>query len=139
MSAPTHSRGPVPVLELCKLQTLADELGDFRPALRFLTTYISLLPARLHRIVSGFQDQDAEASLDAVLSLRVSSAYVGALETEAQCLTLESLIREDRLTSAADALSALQQHIELCSAAGPDWLASARKCLCPEVLDLAED
>lgn len=100
------SEDPVPptpaamTLEPCRLQALADELGDSTPALRFLSTYLSMLPDRIRSISSGLCTHDVNASMDAILSLKITSGMVGALETEGQCRAMEMMIREDHFDSA---------------------------------------
>ncbi|MFW0774902.1 Hpt domain-containing protein [Paenarthrobacter nitroguajacolicus] len=126
--------GPTPqaiALEPCRLQALADELGDSTPALRFLSTYLSMLPERVHSISSGLCGHDVNASMDAILSLKISSAMVGALETEDQCRAIELMIREDHFDSAALAFPALQKTTDRCYAAGPQLLGQARESLRP--------
>ncbi|MGF6835081.1 HPt (histidine-containing phosphotransfer) domain-containing protein [Paenarthrobacter sp. TE4293] len=131
---PTHAETlqalPEPVLEACRLQALADELGDSTPAIRFLSTYLSMLPGRILRISNGLCMHDPEASMDAVLSLKISSSMVGALETETQCRALESMIREDHFDSAVQALPALRNSTDRCFAAGPQLLGKAQESLC---------
>ncbi|YCK82230.1 Hpt domain-containing protein [Arthrobacter sp. D3-18] len=125
--------GPTPevvVLEPCRLQALADELGDSTPALRFLSTYLSMLPERIRSISSGLCEHDVSASMDAVLSLKISSAMVGALETESQCRAIEQMIREDHFDSAVQAFPALQNSTDRCFAAGPQLLGKAWESLC---------
>lgn len=125
------SEGPgIPALEPCRLQALAEELGDSRPALRFLSTYLSMLPGRMLRISTGLCQGDREASMDAILSLKISSAMVGALETEDQCLAIETMIREDRLDVAVQALPELRRSTDRCFAAGPQLLGTAQSSLC---------
>ncbi|ABM07177.1 Hpt domain-containing protein [Paenarthrobacter aurescens] len=117
-------------LEPCKLTVLADELGDSTPALRFLSTYLSMLPDRMLRISNALCRHDVDASIDAILSLKVSSAMVGALETEDQCRAIELMIREDHFDSAVEAFPALQNSTDRCFAAGPQLLGKARESLC---------
>jgi len=112
------------------LQQLADELGDSTPAIGFLANYLSMLPGRILSISSGLIGHDAEASMDAILSLKISSAMVGAVETEQQCRAIEVMIREDHLESAVQAFPALQQSTDRCFAAGPQLLGKARESLC---------
>ncbi|MCD4853069.1 Hpt domain-containing protein [Arthrobacter sp. AK01] len=118
------------VLEPCRLQSLADELGDSTPAIRFLSTYLSMLPGRILRISNGLCRHDPDASMDAVLSLKISSAMVGALETENQCRAMETMIREDHFDSAVQALPELQKSTDRCFAAGPQLLSKAQESLC---------
>ncbi|MET3370945.1 UNVERIFIED_CONTAM: HPt (histidine-containing phosphotransfer) domain-containing protein [Jeotgalibacillus campisalis] len=119
------------ILEPCRLQALADELGDSTPALRFLSTYLSMLPERILSISSGLCEHDVNASMDAILSLKISSAMVGALDTEDQCRAIEGMIREDHFDSAVQAFPALQNSTDRCLAAGPQLLGKAREALCP--------
>ncbi|WP_159709130.1 Hpt domain-containing protein [Arthrobacter sp. 18067] len=118
------------VLEPCRLQALADELGDPTPAIRFLSTYLSMLPGRILRISNGLCRHDPDASMDAVLSLKISSAMVGALETENQCQAIETMIREDHFDSAVQALPELKKSTDRCFAAGPQLLGRAQSTLC---------
>lgn len=96
-----------PVLDLSRIRTLAQDLGTPVPALRFLNDYISMLPGRIHRIRTALQDQDPKTSMDALLSLKVTSAMAGALETEAHCRAIETLIRENRYEHALRAAERL--------------------------------
>ncbi|MDR6438970.1 HPt (histidine-containing phosphotransfer) domain-containing protein [Paenarthrobacter nicotinovorans] len=118
------------LLETCKLQALAEELGDSAPAVSFLSTYLSMLPGRILRISNGLCLHDADASMDAVLSLKISSAMVGAVETENQCRAIESMIRDDHFDSAVLALPALQNSTDHCFAAGPKLLVKVQESLC---------
>lgn len=129
------SEDPGPVteataLEPCRLQELADELGDPSPALGFLSNYLSMLPDRVLSISNGLCGHNAEASMDAILSLKISSAMVGAMETEDQCQVIERMIREDHFDSAIRAFPALQKSTDRCFAEGPQLLGKARESLC---------
>ncbi|ASN22648.1 hypothetical protein CGK93_22390 [Arthrobacter sp. YN] len=127
--AEPHRTPSESVLDSCKLQALAEELDDSAPAIRFLSTYLSMLPGRILRISTGLCLHDADASMDAVLSLRISSAMVGAVETENQCRAIEAMIREHHFDSAVLALPALQNSTDRCSAAGPQLLVKAHESL----------
>jgi hypothetical protein len=82
------------VLHFDRLRTLAADLGGPGDALKFLDTYLGMLPRRLERIVHGILDRDGEAAADAILSLKVTSFMTGALNTEACCRELEQLVHE---------------------------------------------
>ncbi len=116
---------PVVLWELNTLRSLRDELGDSRPVARFLSTYLSMLPGRVLRISKGLCQHDTNATLDAVLSLKISSAMVGAMEAESQCRAMESMIRNHCLASAAEVLPALRSAAERCLAAAPQVLGNA--------------
>ncbi|MGR0162294.1 Hpt domain-containing protein [Paenarthrobacter nitroguajacolicus] len=124
--------GPTPPaihLEPCRLQALAEELGDATPALRFFSTYLSMLPDRVLNISHSLCGRDVNASMDAILSLKISSAMVGVVETEDQCRAIELMIREDHFHSAVLAFPALQHSADRCFAAGPQLLGKAREAL----------
>ncbi|WP_369745471.1 Hpt domain-containing protein [Paenarthrobacter sp. AMU7] len=127
--AEPHPTPSESVLDACTLQALAEELDDSAPAISFLSTYLSMLPGRILRISTGLCLRDADASMDAVLSLKISSAMVGALETENQCRALEIMIRGDHFDSAVLALPALQNSTDRCFAEGPQLLVKAQGSL----------
>ncbi|WP_347108892.1 Hpt domain-containing protein [Paenarthrobacter sp. S56] len=131
-AANTGGTTPLPAFEDRTLKALADELGDSQPVLRLLSTYLSMLPGRIGRIASGLCQNDPDASMEAVLSLKISSAMIGAHETEQQCRAMEYMIREDHLDYAVKALPALRQYTDRCFNARPQLLGRARKTLgCP--------
>ncbi|UXM91513.1 Hpt domain-containing protein [Paenarthrobacter sp. JL.01a] len=125
--APAPGSNP---LEPRRLQALADELGDSRLALRFFSTYLAMLPGRLHKLSNGLGRHDLDASMDAVLSLKISSAMVGAVETETQCRAIEMMIREDHFETAVEALPELRKSTDRCFAAGPQLLGTGRDTSC---------
>lgn len=116
-------------LDQSRLKILADELGDPAPALRFLTKYLSMLPARVDRIVQALHQRDTSATTNAVLSLKISSAMVGALETEDQCRVIEAMIQNDHLDDAAQAIPALRNTTDRCVAAQTHLISTAHTSL----------
>jgi HPt (histidine-containing phosphotransfer) domain-containing protein len=81
------------LLHFDRIRDLADQLDSRAETLKFLETYLHMLPGRLKRILDGIHNGDDEASHDAVLSLKVASSMSGALSTEACCVELEPLVR----------------------------------------------
>lgn len=75
------------------IQILGRDLDSPRTALRFLTDFLAMLPQRFTRIQSAVAAQDREAAMDAVLSLKITAAMTGAVETEAGCLALQASIK----------------------------------------------
>lgn len=59
-----------------------------------------MLPHRMARIVSHLGHQDSKATMDAVLSLRVSFAMTVAQEAETRCRDKEVLLRHNQLQAA---------------------------------------
>lgn len=77
------AKGAVARLETATSRALAEDMGDPGCALDFLGDYLRMLPRRMARIIGHLRDQDSEAAMDAVLSLRVSSAMTGVQEADA--------------------------------------------------------
>lgn len=96
-------------LEPAAFRALAEELGDSGCALDFLGDYLRMLPGRMARIMSHLQDHDSKAAIDAVQSLRVSSAMTGVQEAEARCRVIEALLRNNQLERAFAAALSLQR------------------------------
>ena len=65
-----------------QLDLLAVECGGDAFVGRLVGRYRSLLPDRVRDVVAHLVERDLEAALDRVLSLKVSSATVGACELE---------------------------------------------------------
>ncbi|MBT2548030.1 Hpt domain-containing protein [Arthrobacter sp. ISL-65] len=70
------------------LQDLKDDAGE-AVARAFIEEYLLMLPARAAKIVRALTREDTVESLDAVVSLRTSSAMAGALRLESYCRDLE--------------------------------------------------
>ncbi|MFP5367632.1 MAG: Hpt domain-containing protein [Actinomycetes bacterium] len=66
-----------PLVDPDVLAELGDKLGSPAMAARFASDYLGLWDSRLHRLLAGFARGDIPAALDAVISIRVSSAMVG--------------------------------------------------------------
>jgi HPt (histidine-containing phosphotransfer) domain-containing protein len=74
------------------LQVLKEEAGD-AAARAFMEEYLLTLIARAVRIVTAFAHRDAEACLDAVLSLRTSSEMAGAVRLAHYCRDVETALK----------------------------------------------
>lgn len=73
-----------PRIEPAALEILAEHVGS-SAAESFLANYLTMLPARLERIVRALEVQDMDQALDAVISLKVASAMAGARDLEREC------------------------------------------------------
>lgn len=73
-----------PRLEPAALEILAEHVGS-SAAESFLATYLTMLPDRLERIVRALEVRDTDQALDAVISLKVTSAMAGARDLEREC------------------------------------------------------
>lgn len=117
------------VLDLDRLQDLAEELGSPDPALRFLTKYLSMLPERVKRISAAVEQGDSAETTISVLSLKVASSMAGAAETQAQCQAIETLIKEDLFDDAKGALTTLRHVTDACTASQHSIVAAAHASL----------
>ena len=68
-----------PVIDLRIFEQLAGELASPEAARRIVALYLELLDGRIGRLVGACVAGDESTAMDAVLSLKVSSAMVGAV------------------------------------------------------------
>lgn len=97
-ATPPHPPSPEtapsrPVLDFSRFRQLADDLDSPEAAVKFAVTYRGLLPARVNRILSALTIEDPDAALDAILSLKITSAMTGAAQMEHNCLRLQDELR----------------------------------------------
>ena len=83
------------VLDTDTFHALADEVGD-AVASAFLDEYLTMLPARAAKIFKGLAGNDLEPTLEAIISLKASSAMAGAFRLEAYCCDLERALKLGR-------------------------------------------
>lgn len=114
-------------LDPTRISALAEDLGNPVYALNFLGDFLCMLPGRIERIRRNLQNQDGKAALDAVLSLKVTAAMTGAVETEARCSTIEMLLRTNRFQEAGTAAASLNLLIDTLITRGPDLLIEAKQ------------
>lgn len=67
-----------PVLDTDALRRLGEELGDADMLCGFIRRYVAMLDERIERLERALAAQDHEDWMDAVLSLKTSSALAGA-------------------------------------------------------------
>lgn len=82
----------LPVLDDGALQDLRDEAGE-DAAQKFMEEYLVMLPVRAAKIFKGLTRGDSETTLEALISLRVSSGMAGAQRLEAYCANLETALK----------------------------------------------
>ena len=88
------------------VSSLTGDPSDAAFALDFVTRYRRLLPRRVSRIQETYAGADRDETLDAVLSLKVSSATVGAHELCELATRIEQHVRSDE-TVLAGSVAAL--------------------------------
>lgn len=114
------------LLEPAPFKALAEDIGDSAGALNFLRDYLHMLPGRMARIIRHLNEPDREATMDALLSLRVTSAMTGAQETERRCRAIEALVRCNQLQAARAAAHSLDRHVDALVENSQDLLVQAR-------------
>jgi hypothetical protein len=82
----------LPLVDLAVLKGLEDQLGRAQMARDFAEGYSELWGQRERRRVDSLQSGDRTAALDAVISLKVSSAMVGGLRLARLAEALEGAV-----------------------------------------------
>ena len=86
-------------------EQLADELGEREAVGRITRRYREALPGRVRRLSRACGAMDAEQAMDAVLSLKVTSATVGASAMSGVAGLVEKAVAERDWSAALGALS----------------------------------
>ncbi|BCW79514.1 MULTISPECIES: Hpt domain-containing protein [unclassified Arthrobacter] len=84
----------LPLIDAAVLEELEDELAGSGLAQRFARDYAAMWDLRLARLGTAVDSQDEASALDAVISLKISSAMVGGLRLARLAELLEGLIRQ---------------------------------------------
>jgi HPt (histidine-containing phosphotransfer) domain-containing protein len=94
LSAPSQeAAGLLPLVDAAVLEELEDELAGTGLARRFARDYAAMWNQRYTRLAAAVHRQDSESALDAVISLKISSAMVGGMRLAKLAELLETLIR----------------------------------------------
>ena len=81
------------VFDAAAVADLTGDPGDAAFATAFVARFRDLLPERVRRIVAALAGDDPDETLDAVLSLKVSAATVGAGELRDLAARIEEHLR----------------------------------------------
>jgi HPt (histidine-containing phosphotransfer) domain-containing protein len=84
----------LPLIDATVLDELDDELAGSGLARRFARDYAAMWDMRLARLGTAVDSQDEASALDAVISLKISSAMVGGVRLAKLAEVLEALIRQ---------------------------------------------
>ena len=79
-----------PVLDTRALDRLGEQLGDADALCGFLRRYLAMLDERIARLERALRTEDHEGWMDAVLSLKTSSALAGAEALAAEAAALQA-------------------------------------------------
>jgi hypothetical protein len=114
-SAPTGAiaslGGPEPpLLDAVVLHDMEEQLGRPDIAWNFANDYAGMWVERERCLVDSVEREDRMAALDAVISLKVSSAMVGGLRLARLAEALEATLRKGDLRDAASVLAMISLH-----------------------------
>ena len=90
---PQEAAGLLPLVDAAVLEELDDELAGSGLAQRFARDYAAMWDQRYARLAAAVDGQDRASALDAVISLKITSAMVGGLRLAKLAELLESVIR----------------------------------------------
>lgn len=82
----------LPVLDSAALRALEDDAGE-GVSRRFVEEYLLMLPTRAAKILNCLTATDPKLDNEAIVSLRVTSAMVGALRLRRFCYDLERALK----------------------------------------------
>jgi hypothetical protein len=94
----------LPVLDLDVLHELEEDMGSTGVAHSFARDYISIWDKRRTYLEASVEDDDAEAAMDAVLSLKNSALMVGAARLAKLAVDLEQMVKRGDLSAARQLL-----------------------------------
>ena len=94
----------LPVLNLDVLHELEEDMGSTSVAQNFARDYVSIWNKRRSYLERSVEDNDAEAAMDAVLSVKNSATMVGAARLAQLAVDLEQMVRRGDLSAARQLL-----------------------------------
>ena len=94
----------LPVLDLDVLHELEQDMGNAGIAHNFARDYIKIWNKRRTYLEASVEDDDAEAAMDAILSLKNSALMVGASRLAQLAVDLERLVKNGDLNAARELL-----------------------------------
>lgn len=100
------------VFDPTAVHSLTGHADDLAFAAVFVTRYRGLLPERVRRIATALTAAEVDDVMDAVLSLKVSSATVGTLELAGLAAAIERMVRAGDLVAARVAVRTLARAAE---------------------------
>ena len=84
----------LPLVDAGVLEDLEEELNGSELAVRFARDYAAVWDQRYTRLAAAVERQDRAAALDAIISLKITSAMVGGVRLARLAETLEKVIRQ---------------------------------------------
>jgi hypothetical protein len=103
--------GPeLPLLDAAVLHDMEEHLGRPDLAWNFANDYAGMWVERQRSLVDSVEREDRTAALEAVISLKVSSAMVGGLRLARLAEALEAALRKGDLRDRASVLAMISLH-----------------------------
>jgi HPt (histidine-containing phosphotransfer) domain-containing protein len=99
----------LPLVDLSVLRQLEEDLGDPEVARSFAKDYISIWDKRIRYLMRSMADNDPDAAMDAVLSLKNSAFMVGGARLAGLAVELELILRDGDLPSVQPRVSDLAE------------------------------
>jgi hypothetical protein len=84
----------LPLLDSAVLEDLEEQLNGSELAVRFARDYAAMWDQRYARLAAAVENQDRASALDAIISLRITSAMVGGVRLARIAEVLEKVIRQ---------------------------------------------
>ncbi|MFC9350433.1 Hpt domain-containing protein [Arthrobacter sp. NPDC057013] len=103
----SRAPGPVVWVDAEVLRDLEEQLAGPAVVQRFIHDYVSLWPRRHETLADAIERQDAEAALDAAISLKVSSSMVGGTPLAHLAQTLQETIQAGNFPAGGELLTAV--------------------------------
>lgn len=105
---PSKSFGDHPLVDRSVLRDLAEQFENPAAAGAFAADFIKVWEERYAKLSAAIAACDEVASLDSILSVKITSMMVGATRMAAMAVDLEDSIRRADMDRAAGALPALE-------------------------------
>jgi HPt (histidine-containing phosphotransfer) domain-containing protein len=84
----------LPLVDASILVDLEDQLNGSELAVRFAREYAAMWDQRYTRLAAAVKSEDRAAALDAIISLKITSAMVGGVRLARLAEILEKVIRQ---------------------------------------------
>lgn len=91
------------------LEVLGEELGDLSVARRIATVYLELLEERVQRLGQACDAGEVNTALERTLTLKVTSATVGATGVSGCAADIEKWLRSGRVRQLAKGMERLRR------------------------------
>jgi HPt (histidine-containing phosphotransfer) domain-containing protein len=105
----TAEYGQLPLVDLQVLYTLEDELEDADSVHTFVQDFAGIWESRYRKLALAVQACDPSAAKDAVLSVRIASTMIGAVQLAALAAHLEEQIDSVELVAAERLLPEIEE------------------------------